>query len=436
MSFERLENPERRIIGTEMEYWAHNTQHPSEYRWLPNGGLIYTDMGGLECASPETAGIDEATLYTHANDLVVLQFSDSPRIHRRVRGYDEAGLLNLRGFHINLEVASSTSRYAIAAELGSFITACSLFNGAGWAVGDPEGKGHFGTSQRGSGITDVMADTAHNAQKPWIINREENHNGGNPDTFRLQVTADPNINPCATRTTLALMSIGLRLCENGIYPRFHYKDPVKASYLIAREKYGRIALPTYENGLLTPEDILEDMLEQAAQHPQLLANDEQVMLDGLIAEVQRYRADPLSLWRRIDHVAKTYLAEHKGYGTIETLSALDLAYDTLRGLPNETGQGVGYGLHARGNFDIQLSDNDLFAACLTPPATRAQHRVEVIDHLDNIGMEYYIDWDDIRGKNALANKEFYLVLSSARGVLTPDERASLSKQIGFQASVL
>ncbi len=420
---DRIENPERRIFGTEMEYMVENNTGGLSY-WELNGGLTYPDGYGLECATPETAGIAEATTYTHVSDLLIAKSTNSQRIHRRIHGHSEGGEPTIRGFHINLEVAATTSRTKIAEQLGTFITACMIINGAGWADRTGlllEDTVMFGTGQRGSAITDVIKKSAHQAHKPWIIDRNENHNGDSENTFRLQITADPNINPHATAATLGLFSIGLRLCENGIYPKYFYQEVIPAAKKISHSRFGNVALQT-NNGMLYPTDVIEDLLNQAMKHQDLLADDEREMLPELIDQVQRYRRDPMLLWREIDHVTKTYIAEQKGLTKPMDLAALDLNYDCLRGMNTETGQGVGYRLHEEGHFASQLSKDDLEKASQSPPNTRALYRTWLHLLLKSLKVEHCVEWSQITTTQPISKT---LTLSNARGIITPEEQNTI-----------
>ena len=356
---------------------------------LTNGARLYVDHAHPEYSSPEVTNPRDAVLWDKAGERVMARAAErallvpgTAPILLYKNNTDNKGASY--GTHENYLMARQTAFGDIVRHLTPFFVSRQVFTGAGRVGIGQDGRGHgFQISQRAD-YFEVEVGLETTLKRPIINTRDEPH--ADPEKYRRLhvIIGDANLSEISTylkvgTTALVLAMIADHwLTDNGI--DLTLAGPVSALRAVSHDPTLRHQVVLRDGRRMTAVQLQMEYLEQARKHVEdRLGPDADEQTCDVLARwestLDRLAADPLSLSRELDWVAKLEILEgyreREGLGwDAAKLHLVDLQYADLR--PDK---GLYNRLVARGRMSRLLTDEQVDRAVVEPPEdTRAFFR--------------------------------------------------------------
>ncbi len=373
---------QKRIMGTESEYGVAN--RPEEDipiitssrlpAMLQNGGEIYEDRGHVEYASPETSNPVSAVAYYEAGKVVAWRNRYSPKLY--CNNTDWYG--NAFGAHESYFTDAPRAEWP---RLIPFLIARTVLCGSGWF----NHLGCFEISQRAHSIFFAQGSETTGNRPVLNLRQEPLAEVKGFDRLHL-ICADGNMSEVSTFLRLGTMSLVLKMLEIGALPEVPYNEA------LAEQDMRHLSCKTREwnlTGLTRAPRGALDLLALYLERAQRIFAHQDEVTDALLIiwndTLEKLARNPLSLWRRLDWVAKLYIlqifAGEEGRATHEWLRSQDMAYHSLN-----PADGLYYHLAQSGEVERVVSDTLIVTAADEPPAdTRAYARGKIAQWLEEQG---------------------------------------------------
>ncbi len=367
---------------------------------LGNGARLYVDHAHPEYSSPEVTNPRDAVLWDKAGDVVVQRAMD------RVASTPGFAPVNLYknntdsksvsyGSHENYLVPRHVPFSDITAGLIPFFVSRQVICGAGRVgIGALSQEAGYQLSQRADFFeADVGLETT--VRRPIINTRDEPHAVAEKYRRLHVIIGDANLSEISCYLKVGTAALVLDMIEAGTAPQVELESPVEALQTISHDPSLKAAVRTNDERMLTGLDLQELYFEAARRH---VGNspDEQtrdvLTRWGTLIEVLRH--DPMDAAADVDWIAKLKLLQ--AYRDRDNLAwsdarlgLVDLQYADMR-----PSKGLYYRLAARGQMTRLLTDSEIEAAVVQPPAdTRAYFRGNCITHFP--GHVASASWDSI-----------------------------------------
>jgi len=381
--------------------------------FLENGARFYQDTGcHPEYATPECASPRQLIVYDKAGERVLedLQIYAEERIREeRIAGNlsifknntDFVG--NSYGCHENYLVDRDVDFYYLAEQLIPFLVTRQIYSGAGKVFQTQEGV-HYCISQRAQHIYQKISGTTTNDRS--IINTRDEPHADRERYRRLHViVGDSNMSEYTNFLKVGACAVVLQMIEdNYINKDFTLRNPVKAIKDISHDTSCKRKLRLDNGREYSPIEIQLEYCQMAQRYVEHYPVSEDLMeAVGMWQYVlDRLQHNPGDLDRKIDWIIKRKLIHNwtKRRGARwddPRVFMLDLQYHDIR-----LNRGLFYLLERRGAVDRILNDEEVLKAKTEPPHnTRARMRGEFIKLARQNGIQYDLDWSNIRLGNLL-----------------------------------
>ncbi|MDD9872133.1 MAG: proteasome accessory factor PafA2 family protein [Deltaproteobacteria bacterium] len=381
--------------------------------FLENGARFYQDTGcHPEYATPECASPRQLIVYDKAGERVLedLQIYAEERIREeRIAGNlsifknntDFVG--NSYGCHENYLVDRDVDFYYLAEQLIPFLVTRQIYSGAGKVFQTQEGV-HYCISQRAQHIYQKISGTTTNDRS--IINTRDEPHADREKYRRLHViVGDSNMSEYTNFLKVGACAVVLQMIEdNYINKDFTLRNPVKAIKDISYDTSCKRKLRLDNGKEYSPIEIQLEYCQMAQRYVEHYpVSDDLMEAVGMWQYVlDRLQQNPDDLDRKIDWIIKRKLihnwTERRGVRWDDPrVFMLDLQYHDIR-----LNRGLFYLLERRGAVDRILSDEEVLKAKTEPPHnTRARMRGEFIKLARQNGIQYDLDWSNIRLGNLL-----------------------------------
>jgi len=381
--------------------------------FLENGARFYQDTGcHPEYATPECASPRQLIVYDKAGERVLedLQIYAEERIREeRIAGNlsifknntDFVG--NSYGCHENYLVDRDVDFYYLAEQLIPFLVTRQIYSGAGKVFQTQEGV-HYCISQRAQHIYQKISGTTTNDRS--IINTRDEPHADRERYRRLHViVGDSNMSEYTNFLKVGACAVVLQMIEdNYINKDFTLRNPVKAIKDISHDTSCKRKLRLDNGKEYSPIEIQLEYCQMAQRYVEHYpVSDDLMEAVGMWQYVlDRLQHNPDDLDRKIDWIIKRKLIRNwtKRRGARwddPRVFMLDLQYHDIR-----LNRGLFYLLERRGAVDRILNDEEVLKAKTEPPHnTRARMRGEFIKLARQNGIQYDLDWSNIRLGNLL-----------------------------------
>ena len=388
------ENPLRDARGFDVGASDHTGGEPDDELGLANviltnGARLYVDHAHPEYSAPEVTGPRDAVLWDKAGERVMARAAEraatvpgTPRILLYKNNTDNKGASY--GTHENYLMARQTPFADIVRHLTPFFVSRQVFTGAGRVGIGQDGRGEgFQLSQRAD-YFEVEVGLETTLKRPIINTRDEPH--ADPDKYRRLhvIIGDANLSEISTYLKVGTTALVLAMIEdrwlsgNGI--DLAVDGPVSALRAVSHDPSLRHQVTLRDGRRMTAVQLQMEYLEQARKHVEdRLGSDADDQTRDVLARwestLDRLAADPMSLSRELDWVAKLEILEgyrqREGLGwDAPKLHLVDLQYADVR-----QDKGLYNRLVARGSMQRLLTEDEVTRAVAEPPAdTRAYFR--------------------------------------------------------------
>lgn len=346
---------------------------------LQNGARLYNDHGHPEYSTPECADLRSLVAHDKAGERIVLEcaraWSEKSKraceIFKNNSDFHGASY----GTHESYLMQRSVGWESVVHNLATFLATRIIYAGAG-KVGIEERGAPFcpyQLSQRADFFSVLQSvDTLHN--RPLVNTRDETH-GDARRYRRLHVIAgDANMSEYATALRVGTTNLVIALIESGWQSPVVLKNPVQSIKSISRDQSYRWIVESEDGSTIGAVDVQRAFL-RAARELHLTGSD--WVLNEWQSTLDALEADPMSLYNRLDWVAKKSLLDQFAEAEeliwqrdVETLQSLDLAYHNV-----DAEQSLYYGLVESGAMETLVGEDEIEAArCEAPIQTRAALR--------------------------------------------------------------
>jgi Pup amidohydrolase len=378
------------IDPTDAQFEQSNRPHSTDVevradRVLPSGARLYNDHGHPEFSTAECTSLRELIAHDRAGERV-MQTCARERMQRLGAGSYVALYKNntdLHGASYGCHESYLTRREvpfeALLHTMLPFLVTRQIFAGAG-KVGieqpqsgsGPSSGAVFQLSQRSDFFTTIASvDTLFN--RPIVNTRDEPHT--DPRTYRRfhVICGDANFCEVATFLKAGTTLLVLRLLESGWRQEgISLRDPVSAIKLISRDQEMKWLAERLGGGTISAIDIQRYYLAAARERLTGFSSETDAVLVEWEGVLDRLESDPLSLSDTLDWAAKRALLdefrEAEGLAWDDpTLHSLDLEYHNV-----DPEAGLYYGLEQEGRVRRMVSEDEIAAAVVTPPAGSAR----------------------------------------------------------------
>lgn len=276
-----------------------------------------------------------------------------------------------------------------------------VWSGAGHVTkGDGDGF-RFELSEKAPYISDkISAGTTH--QRGLVNLRDEPL--ADYSRFRRvhQIAGESVFSPTVNALRMATGSMILRACELGLeYTGIEAENPVKAMRQISADPTLKTLVDMADGSKKTGVDIQESILTQTLEY--LLEREattpQETRWSGVWWDLlDDLRADPSDCDRRVDWVVKQKIVDKK---VEQKTSAKVSPYAVARQADNHyhiiaPREGEGMRLIRKGFFDLSPSPELLDKPMPLPESTRARVRGRLLKSLNEAGIAYSVDWDQLR----------------------------------------
>ncbi len=381
---------------------------------LPNGARYYVDHAHPEYSTPECLTARELVVHDKAGERILERslevlardMPSAPVLSIYKNNSDGKG--NSYGTHENYLVDRATPFADIVRDLTPFFVTRQVFTGAGKvgleAQWDDRGEQRFQITQRADFFeTEVGLETT--LKRPIINTRDEPH--ADPERYRRLhvIVGDANLCEVAQFLKIGSTALVLKMTEDGFLPDFSLVNPVAAIHDVSRDVDLRMDLELADGRRMRAVQLQWEYLELARKYVDREDDtpENREIVDRWESVLQGLEADPMSLARQLDWVAKLRILE--GYRERDNLAwtdpklrAVDLQYHDVR-----RDRGLYQRLDRAGKVERLTTDDEVERAIMVPPDdTRAYFRGRCIARFpDAIAAA---SWDSIivdTGRDAL-----------------------------------
>ena len=337
----RQESPRRDLRGFTVSHLAQDPvdaqfetaplSSPHEVRSdrvLPSGARFYNDHGHPEFASPECHSVQELVMHDLAGEDVLRMAANAYQasVKRRVRVYknntDYHGASY--GTHESYLVPRRLAFDELYSAVMPMLVARQVLTGAGKVGAESGAACDFQISQRADFITE-SANVETLFRRPLFNTRDEPH-GIDRQWIRLHVICgDANMMPQCTARKATLMSLTLRLAEQGKAPKWEVHDPVASFKAVSRDLRGEGRIELKGGNWTTPRNVIESVLNAADE-----AFDDEESKNGISEAMNLLdwrRGQPDLFRRHVDWAAKHWLLGE--YRDMQGLAWKDAAMQAL-----------------------------------------------------------------------------------------------------------
>src|SRR6202522_3037668 len=373
--------------------------------FLRNGARLYLDVGSHpEYATAECDSLVQLVTHDRAGEWVLedLLVDAEQRladegiggdIYLFKNNTDSAG--NSYGCHENYLIVRAGEFSRISDVLLPFLVTRQLICGAGKVLQTPKAA-TFCLSQRAEHIWEGVS-SATTRSRPIINTRDEPH--ADAERFRRLhvIVGDSNMSEYATFLKVGTTSILLAMLEDSstVLRDLTLENPIRAireiSHDITCQRRVRLA-----NGReMTALEIQTEYLERALKFRDRkgLSPEEDTALDMWQHCLKGLEADPTSLWRACDWVAKYRLVEqmrarHDVPLSHPKVAMIDLMYHDV-----DRTRGLYYKLQTRDQVERTCTDDAISDAMTLPPeTTRARLRGAFVKRAKERRRDFTVDW--------------------------------------------
>ncbi len=401
-------------------HYRGRDEPPGNGGFLFNAGRIYIDMGHLEYATPECAGLWDIVAFDRAGDHILhraLQVlglgKEASFLKNNIDHYTGATFGCHENYLIRRNVPFST---VVIPALLPFLVTRQIFSGAGRVGSYDDSFYYYGRDARDDMDRDdpvafqisQRADHIVTEIYQWIqfsraiINTRDEPLADHSKYRRLHLlVGDSNMSEYATALKIGTTAMVLNLLEREIFPHdLGLGDPVWALKEISRDPTHKWILRRQNGRTISAIDIQGEYLDLAQRHLRGLDAESDWVLDAWARVLNDLKSDPMQLADRLDWVAKKWLLD--AFREVENLGwndpwmqSLDLEYHNI-----DPHRGLYFDLEQQGKMQRVLTDDQVERACQTPPAdTRAKARAALVRTLSENRIRYIVDWDSVYLEN-------------------------------------
>ena len=361
---------------------ADKVNSPTEDRCdrvLQNGARFYNDHGHPEYATPECADLRSLVAHDKAGERIVwaaaCAYSEESGkevgIFKNNTDFHGASY----GTHESYVLRRSVPWDDVVRTLAPFLATRIIYAGAGKVGIEERGAAwcNYQISQRADFFS-VLQSVDTLANRPLVNTRDEPH--GDPRRARrLHVIAgDANMSEYATALRVGALNLVVALLESGWTTPVELRDPIAAIKSISRDQTYKWIIEDERGEGISAVDVQRCFL-RAAQELEIPGSE--WILEEWQRTLDALDSDPLSLYDRLDWVAKKLLLDDfaaseklNWRSDAATLQSLDLAYHDV-----DTEVGLYYGLVESEMMQTLVSEAEIIAAQSAPPShTRASLR--------------------------------------------------------------
>jgi Pup amidohydrolase len=353
---------------------------------LTNGARLYVDHAHPEYSSPEVTNPRDAVLWDKAGERVMAEAArlatlapGSAPIQLYKNNVDNKGASY--GCHENYLMNRSTPFADIVRHLVPFFVSRQVVCGAGRVgIGQDGSKDGFQLSQRAD-YFEVEVGLETTLKRPIINTRDEPH--ADPERYRRLhvIVGDANLSEVSTYLKIGTTALVIAMIEDGFFAvDLSVERPVGTLHMVSHDPTLQHLLTLSDGRKLTAVQLQMEYAEQARKYVEDRYGPDvdpvtADVLDRWESVLSRLAADPMSLSRELDWVAKLALLEsyreRDGYDwSHPKLQLVDLQYSDVR--PNK---GLYHRLVSLGRMERLVEDSEIEHAVLEPPEdTRAYFR--------------------------------------------------------------
>jgi proteasome accessory factor PafA2 len=349
---------------------AHSPEIERADHVLQNGARFYNDHGHPEYSTPECSDLRSLVAHDKAGELIALECAQiyGEKIGKAVDLYKNNTDFHgaSYGSHESYLIRRGVSWDAVVQNLAPFLATRILFCGAGKVGCEERGCDvPFQISQRADFFSTLQSvDTLYN--RPLVNTRDEPH--GDATQFRRLhvISGDANMSEWAIAMRAGTTNLVAALIESGWENPLPLADPVKAIKTISRDQEYQWKVETTKRQTVSAIDVQRAYLQGARELN--LSGSDWVLAEWEEA-LEALASDPMSLFDRVDWVAKRSLleqfiaAEELDWNRDKQfLQSLDLAYCNVDSSVSLYG-----GLVENGDMRRVVSDEEIGAAMLKAP---------------------------------------------------------------------
>ena len=372
--------------------------------FLENGSRLYLDVGSHpEYATPECSSAHEVVVHERAGDRILDDLRrrtqadlDEEGIAGRVRIFrnntDFSG--NSYGSHENYLVERHGEFQPLADALLPFLVTRQIFAGAGKVLLTARGAVYV-LSQRAEHIWEGVS-SATTRSRPVINSRDEPHADAERYRRLHVIVGDSNMSDLVTWLRVASCDRVIRLVEEGGALEVPLlESATRAIREVSRDLSGRGAVRLADGRDLPAIEVQRHYLEAverflAERHPDDL--DAQHVVGEWRRVLTALDRDPMSLGGELDWVAKLRLVQaYQDRNGVRMdhprIAQLDLAYHDIA--PES---GLHQLLVRQGRMASLVAEDDVLAAMVEPPRTRALLRGRFLRAAKEHGRDVTVDW--------------------------------------------
>jgi proteasome accessory factor A len=285
----------------------------------------------------------------------------------------------------------------IVEQFTPFLVTRQIFCGAG-KVGAENGTEHcaYQISQRADFFeTEVGLDTM--VKRPIINTRDEPH--ANRDRYRRLhvIVGDSNMSEYSIYLKMGATSLVLQMIEDGfITTDFSLRNPVKAIKDVSRDLTCKLPVELANGRTILPVDLQREYWQFAQRYVIERGGDAATrdVLQKWEHVLDRLTADPFSLRREVDWVAKwhlltSYMDRRAENWDSSRVAMMDLQYHDLR-----QDRGLYFLMERQGAVERILTEQEIADAIENPPVdTRAYFRGMVLKKFRD--QVFGVNWDSL-----------------------------------------
>jgi Pup amidohydrolase len=382
---------------------------------LTNGARFYVDHAHPEYSAPEVTNPRDAVIWDKAGERIMAEASrraaqvpGTQPIHLYKNNTDNKGASY--GTHENYLMRRETPFADIVRHLTPFFVSRQVVCGSGRVgIGQDGRTDGFQISQRAD-YFEVEVGLETTLKRPIINTRDEPHAVAEKYRRLHVIIGDANLAEVSTYLKLGTTALVLAMIEDSFLSVDLMVDrPVATLHAVSHDPTLKELVSLRSGRKLTAVQLQMEYAEQARKYVEDRYGSD---VDETTADVlerwesvlSRLEADPMTLSRELDWVAKMQILE--GYRSRDgldwsspRLEAIDLQYSDVR--PDK---GLFNKLQASGRFERIVTDAEVTRAILSPPEdTRAYFRGRCLElYPDEVAAA---SWDsvifDLPGRESL-----------------------------------
>jgi Pup amidohydrolase len=370
---------------------------------LTNGARYYLDHAHPEFSTPECTNARDIVRFEKAGERImeVSRGRAEPLLPagQRILIYknnsDRKG--NSYACHENYLMDRNMPFNHIVEQFTSFLVTRQIFCGAG-KVGAENGSEDcaYQISQRADFFeTEVGLDTM--VKRPIINTRDEPH--ANRDRYRRLhvIVGDSNMSEYSIYLKMGTTSLVLQMIEDGFITKdFSLRNPVKVIKDVSRDLACKLPIELASGRTILPVDLQHEYLQYAQRYVVERGGDAATcdVLQKWEHVLDRLAADPFSLRRELDWVAKwhlltSYMDRRAEDWNSSRVAMMDLQYHDLR-----QDRGLYFLMERQGAVERILTEQEIADAIENPPVdTRAYFRGMVLKKFRD--QVFGVNWDSL-----------------------------------------